>query len=87
MCKHNRVLRVSAKCSDMCCVTFERTGYTKPVEPIDYDGYVPEGIGITDGDGFGDYVGFTLCVECGKIVTPGVTFPIPDAKITKGISK
>ena len=52
-----RLVRVSAKCSDM---------FTS--EPVNggksHDGYVPDWIGA---DGYGDYVNFTVCRHCGQL--------------------
>lgn len=53
-CKSNKILGVSAKCSDLCTVTFDGNSL---------DGYVPSDLGI----GGGDYVEFDLCLSCGKI--------------------
>ena len=49
------IISISAKCSDM----FNMNGRN-----VNYDGYVPEGLGI----GGGDYISFTLNTETGQIV-------------------
>ena len=67
-CKSERVLRVSGKCSDL----FSAYGCG-----IGYQGYVPEGIGIDDGE---DYLAFAYCLDCGKIQGK---FPIAQSKIDK----
>jgi hypothetical protein len=64
-CKSTNILDVSAKCSDLCTVSYKGKSL---------DGYVPSDLGI----GGGDYVEFQLCLACGKVQD---TFPkefIPD---------
>jgi len=56
-CKSERVLDVTAKCSDLC---FVRMG------DKEHDGYVPTDCGIGD-EGFGDYVEIKVCLECGQL--------------------
>lgn len=56
--KENRILGVCGKVSDLCSLTM-----TNPKRDLDYQGYVPENLGI----GGGDYVDFRLCLDCGKI--------------------
>ena len=68
-CKSERVLRVSGKCSDM----FSASG-----PGVDYNGYVPETIGIAGADDFGDYIHFQYCLDCGKIQGK---FPIAESKL------
>jgi hypothetical protein len=53
-CKSDRILKVSAKCSD---------GFMSTFDGRDYEGYVPGDIGI----GGGDYIQFDLCMDCGQI--------------------
>ena len=56
-CDSEKIVEISAKTSDrfsMSCIA-EGLG--------DYDGYVPDGIGI----GGGDYVEFSYCLDCGQI--------------------
>lgn len=53
-CNSNRLINISAKCSDLCLIEIGDT---------EYDGYVPRDIGI----GGGDYVRMTYCLECGQI--------------------
>ena len=67
-CDSDRLLRINGKTSDM----FSCSGVG-----VEYDGYVPEGIIIGDG-GYGDYIGFQFCLECGKIQG---NFPISDSKV------
>ena len=70
-CNSERVLSVSGKCSDM----FSANGCG-----IDYQDYVPTGIGIDDGE---DYMAFKYCLDCGKIQGK---FPIAESKL-KGMKK
>ena len=53
-CKSKRILSISAKCDDKCCVRFNN------VERCDY---VPYDLGI----GGGDYVEIKICLDCGKV--------------------
>ena len=53
-CESQRLASVSAKCSD-CCGVYVRGERLS--------GYVPEGLGI----GEGDYVSFDWCLQCGAI--------------------
>lgn len=50
-----KLYRVEAKCSDLYSQVHLSTGK-------EYDGYVPEWIGI-----MGDYVAFTICRHCGQV--------------------
>lgn len=53
-CKSERILGLSAKCSDCCSFSYvDVTG----------NGYVPADLNI----GGGDYVEFKYCLECGQI--------------------
>lgn len=56
-CKSDKIVSVSAKCSDLCTVICRSTGFE-----IGPD-YVPPDIGI----GGGDYIDFNYCVSCGQI--------------------
>lgn len=53
-CDSDRVLQLTAKCSDLCFTTFNS---------IDKDGYVPEIRHV----GGGDYVETRICLECGQV--------------------
>ena len=53
-CHSERVASLTAKCSDLCGVTYG---------VAEHDGYVPSDMGI----GGGDYVEFDWCLDCGKI--------------------
>jgi len=55
-CSSNRIADVCAKCSDLC-------GYSCDAQGIDYDGYVPDDVGI----GGGDYIELEYCLDCGQI--------------------
>jgi len=57
-CKSNRILSISAKCSDQCCASYKGR---------EHAGYVPSLKVIDAGDGYGDYVQFKLCLECGQL--------------------
>ncbi len=63
-CGSDRIISISAKCSDC----FGMTIYGR-----DYDGYVPKDIGV----GGGDYIELDYCMECGQIQGK---FPLPQAK-------
>jgi hypothetical protein len=69
-CKSERVLGITAKCSD-CCST--------QLWDREHQGYVPCGVGI----GGGDYVEFSVCLDCGQLQGK---FPLPPAEIEKEIS-
>ena len=60
-CGSKRVGWVNAKCSD-CCAT--------GIDEKEQDGYVPDDLGI----GNGDYVEFDFCFNCGQIQGK---FPLP----------
>lgn len=62
MCKHSRLIDVSAKCSDLCSVSYKDENM---------HGYVPSHIGI----GGGDYVDITYCADCGQLQG---TWPLPE---------
>ncbi len=53
-CESERVMSVSAKCSDMCSLQ---------LGDMEKDDYVPDHIGI----GSGDYLEFDYCLDCGRI--------------------
>jgi len=53
-CESERIVHVSAKCSDRCDVSIG----TKELSD-----YVPRDMGI----GHGDYVEFSYCLDCGQI--------------------
>lgn len=60
-CNSERILSVTAKCSDLCFVKLEED---------EYEGYLPHDIGI----GGGDYIEFEMCMKCGKVQG---NFPLP----------
>ena len=62
-CRSERILKVSGKCSDMCCTKFY-TGEEK-------NGYVPSDLNI----GGGDYIEVRICMECGQVQGE---FPVGD---------
>ena len=51
-CDENKVISVTAKCKDMCDITY--------ADGTNYDGYVPANLGI----GEGDYIELTFCTDC-----------------------
>jgi len=54
-------LRISAKCSDLCCTEYtDKNGNT-----TESDGYVPKNIGI---DRYGDYVDLEIDMQTGQIL-------------------
>ena len=53
-CHSDRLLTVNGKVSDMFSSSFKNA---------DYDGYVPQDLGI----GGGDYIEFEVCLDCGKL--------------------
>jgi hypothetical protein len=66
-CNSSRILRVCAKCSDLCDIS---------IKNIPSCGYVPEDMGI----GGGDSVDFDLCLDCGQLQGK---FPIPPTEFEK----
>lgn len=71
-CNSERVAFLNGKTSDMCQFQYK---------DIDTDGYVPQGIIIGD-DGYGDYINFHFCLECGKIQGK---FPISDKRVRESV--
>ena len=67
-CKSKRVMHVTAKCSDLCRVQ---------IGDKEHDGYVPTDV-VFGKDGFGDYVEFDLCLDCGQMLG---TWPHPPTEI------
>ena len=55
-CSSHRIMQVSGKVSDKCWMESMET-------MVEYDGYVPPGVGI----GSGDYIDFNYCLNCGQI--------------------
>lgn len=53
-CLSTRLATISGKCSDC---------FSLSTDDLDYDGYVPNGIGI----GGGDYIELFYCLDCGMI--------------------
>lgn len=58
-CGKDEIIKVNAKCSDLCFVQYKEH---------EKDGYVPEGLGI----GGGDYIKIEICIACGQVQD---TFP------------
>ena len=70
-CQSNRIMNVTAKCSDTC-------GFS--INSMESEGYVPEHIGI----GGGDYVELSYCLNCGQIKG---NFPLAESDLEKRISE
>lgn len=70
-CNSERVLSVSAKCSDMCVVQ---------IGDLEHDGYVPTDV-VFGAGGFGDYVTFDVCLDCGQMQG---TWPNPQMAFETG---
>lgn len=67
------ILKISAKCSDLCC-----TEYTdKNGKKTESNGYVPQGIGI---DSYGDYVDIAIDMQTGQILN---WKPVSDEQVIK----
>lgn len=60
-CDSDRIINAQAKCSDMFSASFGSE---------DYNGYVPDNIGV----GSGDYMYLKYCADCGQIQG---TWPLP----------
>ncbi len=66
-CNSHRIMRVSGKVSDRCWMEAMET-------MVEYDGYVPTGIGI----GGNDYLEFDYCLNCGQIQDEKFPFLLPE---------
>ena len=55
-CGSERVISYSAKCSDLCSVSYKGK---------EYSGYVP--VIDEDIDEYGDYLQPAICLDCGKV--------------------
>lgn len=71
-CGSERILSVSAKCSDLCFATFGK---------LEHDGYVPNIPGLSDD---GDYLSIDICADCGKVQG---FMPLSDARIAKAFKE
>lgn len=56
-CRHDQILRLSAKCSDSVFLRFP--------DGTEYEGYIPS---PNFGLGSGDYVGIKVCLDCHKVI-------------------
>jgi len=65
------ILKISAKCSDLCSTEFIDSKGKKTVS----DGYVPQDIGI---DWFGDYIELEIDMKTGQIQN---WKPVSDARV------
>lgn len=74
------ILRISAKCSDLCW-----TEYTdKNGKKTNSDSYVPEGIGISDEGDYGDYVSLEIDMQTGQILN---WKPVTDKQVIEAQKK
>ena len=64
-CQSMRMAFVSAKCSDLCGVS---------IMDKNYDGYVPNDLGI----GGGDYIRINFCLDCGQL---NGNWPLPKSDL------
>ena len=71
-CESQRIAFINGKTSDLCQFSYK---------DIDVNGYVPQGIIIGD-NGYGDYINFDFCLDCGKIQGK---FPISDEQVKESI--
>lgn len=70
-CGSDRIMYISGHCVD---------SFSASYEDINYDGYVPSGLGI----GSGDDMDLSICMDCGKVAGE---FPVPDEKVRKQLSR
>jgi len=66
-CSSERVLGAGAKCSDM---------FYCSIGDIEYDGYIPNDLGV----GNGDYFELDFCLDCGQVQGK---FPLPISKLER----
>jgi hypothetical protein len=64
-CEGERIVNINAKCSDLCFAS---------IGDKEKDGYVPDDMGV----GGGDYVEFSMCLECGQVQG---NFPLPKSRL------
>ena len=77
-CSAERILTISGKTSDMCCLYVEHLN-------VDTHGYVPTFLGP---NGWGDYIQLEICAECGQVQARNETkFPLTDDDIIEGINQ
>lgn len=60
-CNSSRIISISAKCSDLCSITYPNgvnASYSRNAR-----GYVPE----IENIGSGDYIKIQVCLECGQV--------------------
>ena len=72
------ILRISAKCSDLCWTKYTDSKGKK----TESDGYVPEKIGI--GDGTGDYINIDIDMQTGQILN---WKPVSDKQVIEAQKK
>ena len=71
-CNSDRIAFLNGKTSDMCQFQYK---------DIDKDGYVPKDL-VIGKNGYGDYINFHFCLECGKIQGE---FPISDEEVEAAV--
>lgn len=69
-CNSKRVMSIGSKCSD---------NFNADCENGEYLGYVPDDLGV----GNGDYIEFSYCMDCGKLQGK---FPLPISNLEKDVS-
>lgn len=69
-CDSARIINVNGKTADLCITEYAGK---------ENDGYVPEDTPFGKG-GWGDFIAFKLCLECGKMQGK---FPAPDPDTSK----
>jgi len=72
----NGILKISAKCSDLCWTEYTNNKGKK----TETDGYVPHGIGIDEDGDSGDYVSMEIDMKTGQILN---WKPVTDAQVIK----
>lgn len=73
-CNSERILSISAKCSDTFSMEYNGNGG---------HGYVPDNLFFGKG-GYGDYVNIDFCLNCGKIQSK---FPVPDTQVLNAMER
>lgn len=68
MCNHERTMTVNARADD-------RQWYLVPHLDIDRDGYAP----LLNHNWSGDYIRFTICLDCGVVTS--LPFPLSDSDL------
>lgn len=72
-CKSRRIMDVSGHCQDRCVIEYDDNGY---------DGYVPFDMPLNRIFGQGDYLSFSVCLDCGQMQG---AFPISESDMDKAL--